>query len=502
MGRTFCLRIIGDDQIITIEPDYIKRVLATEFNKFEKGRRFREATQAVLGVGVFNADDDMWKFHRTMTRPFFTRERISDFELYGRHADTAISKLKSRFNEKAGPAIDFQDLVSRFTLDSATEFLFGSCVHSLSASLPYSPRLSMPASTHPSDFFATSFTSAQNVISQRTRIGYTWPLWEMFNLGNRVKRDMSVIKGFIGPIVEDALKEREERKRAYLEEMMGGEKARAGDEKVDVSVDEGGVKSVPEGETLLGHLVKETDDKDVIADETINILIAGRDTTAALLTFTIYMLTQHPSVCQKLREEILEIVGPNRMPNYDDVRKMKYLRAVLNETLRLFPPVPFDVRSTREATVWPSKVPGGAPLYIPSDTPVIYSAFIMHRWKPFWGPDALEFDPDRFIDERLGKYLTPNPFIFLPFNAGPRICLGQQFAYNESSFFLIRLLQSFSSFTLATDSQPEDSVPPAEWKTRSGRAAIEKIFMKSHLTMNVKGGLWVRMTEANESEVA
>jgi len=159
----------------------------------------------------------------------------------------------------------------------------------------------------------------------------------------------------------------------------------------------------------------------------------------------------------------------------------------------------FD-RCSRDAAVWPSRVPGEAPLYISGDTPIIYSAFVMHRWKPFWGPDALEFDPDRFIDHRLSKYLTPNPFIFLPFNAGPRICLGQQFAYNESSFFLIRLLQSFSSFSLADDAQPLEARPPANWKDVGGRAAIEKIWLKSHLTMNVKGGLWVRMTETKETD--
>lgn len=57
---------------------------------------------------------------------------------------------------------------------------------------------------------------------------------------------------------------------------------------------------------------------------------------------------------------------------------------------------------------------------------ILYSVFLMHRREDLWGPDALQFDPDRFIDGRLQKYLTPNPFIFLPFNAGPRICLGQQ----------------------------------------------------------------------------
>lgn len=126
----------------------------------------------------------------------------------------------------------------------------------------------------------------------------------------------------------------------------------------------------------------------------------------------------------------------------------------------------------------------------------------MHRRKDYWGPDgrfihllvlspstdalqsvAEEFDPDRFIDERLHKYLTPNPFIFLPFNAGPRICLGQQFAYNEMSFLIIRLLQNFETISLDTDSQTPDSRPPAEWAGLTGRKGVEKFWPKAHLTL-------------------
>jgi len=107
------------------------------------------------------------------------------------------------------------------------------------------------------------------------------------------------------------------------------------------------------------------------------------------------------------------------------------------------------------------------------------------------------FDPDRFLDSRLHKYLTPNPFIFVPFNAGPRICLGQQFAYNETSFFLVRLLQMFSSIALAEDVQ---TMPPPEWAKAGGRQAMEKVVIQSHLTMYAKDGLWVRMGEANPVE--
>lgn len=96
---------------------------------------------------------------------------------------------------------------------------------------------------------------------------------------------------------------------------------------------------------------------------------------------------------------------------------------------------------------------------------------------------AEEFDPDRFLDERVHKYLTPNPFIFLPFNAGPRICLGQQFAYNEMSFFIVRLLQSFSDIQLDQDSQEPDTRPPADWAKWPGRKGVEKFWPKSHLTV-------------------
>jgi len=120
----------------------------------------------------------------------------------------------------------------------------------------------------------------------------------------------------------------------------------------------------------------------------------------------------------------------------------------------------------------------------------------MHRRTDYWGPDANEFDPDRFLDGRVAKYLAPNPFIFLPFNAGPRICLGQQFAYNEMSFFLIRLVQNFSAMELVPGAQPPGSLPPKEWAGAPGRKGIERFRPAMHLTLYVKGGLWLNMTEA------
>lgn len=98
---------------------------------------------------------------------------------------------------------------------------------------------------------------------------------------------------------------------------------------------------------------------------------------------------------------------------------------------------------------------------------------------------ALVFDPDRFLDERLHKYLTPNPFIFCPFNAGPRICLGQQFAYHEATFYLVRLLQRFTHFKLDED-HGVNVRPPAEWKQYEGPRGRDKIMPHLSLTMAIR----------------
>ncbi|KAI0772046.1 cytochrome P450 monooxygenase pc-3 [Trametes elegans] len=480
-GPLFRYQVFWQHAYVTTDPNVVKTILATDFANYEKGKMFHEFSDSLFGTGVFNADGDLWRFHRSMTRPFFSRERISHFELFDRHAELAIKKIKER--ARSDVAFDFQDLVSRFTLDSATEFLFGSCVHSLDATLPYPHGLS-PYSEEdeksPSERFACAFNTVQRIVSERPRLGWAWPIKEIFKTST--DEHMKVVNEFIEPILQDALRKKEARV------------------KNQESLDD---KESQDDDTLLDQLVKQTSDPAILHDETLNILLAGRDTTAAALTFGVYLLSQHPHVLKRLRTEILDHVGPTRRPTYEDIRNMKYLRAFLNETLRLYPSVPFNIRFSINEGILPNPDPQGKPIYIPPKTEISYSVLNMHRDPRNWGPTAQHFDPDRFLDERVGKYLVLNPFIFLPFNGGPRICLGQQFAYNEMSFFMVRLLQNFDSFSLDLTAQPPESLPPAEWKQAPGRKGQEQIFLKTHFTLYslVCGSRWERQTRLLECSV-
>ncbi|KAL1754622.1 cytochrome P450 [Schizophyllum commune] len=473
-SNVFRIEIMGDARIITLEPDHVKAILATQFEEFEKGPVQFELGRSLLGQGVFNSDGDMWKFHRTMTRPFFSKDRIAHFDIFDRHAADILSQAKTRLAQ--GLPIDFQDMVARFTLDSATEFLFGHDVNSAGAGLPYppgSPLATVGSREHPSDRFVDAFTEGQSLMALRVRTsGTAWPLFEFWE--DRVAAKRRVVDEFVNRILDDP---------AF---------ASAGP---DMEKQSGATGKPGEDDTLLRHLLNQTQDRQVLTDEIVNLLVAGRDTTSGTLTYGIYKLAEHPDIAKRLRAEVIDKVGPTRRPTYEDIRDMKYMRAFLNEVLRLYP----IVTSNRD-TVLPYKDSSKAPVFVPKGTRCGYSVYLMHRRTDLWGPDAGKFDPDRFLDARLAKYLTHNPYIFLPFNAGPRICLGQQFAYNEMSFFLVRLLQSFSSFSLADDVQPAESV--AHFRTAdSPDAEVETRQFAAHLTMHLKDGLWMRMQEVTTAEM-
>lgn len=173
---------------------------------------------------------------------------------------------------------------------------------------------------------------------------------------------------------------------------------------------------------FLHQLMTQTDDKVQIRSELLNILLAGRDTTASLLTNLWHTLSRRPDIWAALSTEVAALNG--EAPTYEQIKEMKYLRAVINESLRLYPQVPGNGREAVNDTYIP--VGGGkdgkSPVFIPKGSSVSWSLYTMHRRKDFYGPDAEEFKPERWLGE---KGLRPG-WEFLPFNGGPRVCIGRE----------------------------------------------------------------------------
>jgi cytochrome P450 len=195
--------------------------------------------------------------------------------------------------------------------------------------------------------------------------------------------------------------------------------------------------------TFLHSLAKYTRDPKVIRDQLIAVLLAGRDTTAATLSWTLHELSHYPNAWAKLRQEVLNVVGPDREPTYDDLKHLKYLNNTLNETLRLYPAVPFNVRYALSDTSLPPASLDQPPTTVVAGDAVFYSTIAMQRLDKLYPTPSPDFAPAAiFSPERWEKW-QPKPWQYVPFNGGPRICVGQNFAMTEMAYVMVRLAQKY-----------------------------------------------------------
>jgi len=191
-------------------------------------------------------------------------------------------------------------------------------------------------------------------------------------------------------------------------------------------------------------------------------------------------------------EEIERHVGQDVQPTSENMNNMRYLDAIIKESLRLFPGNATLARASKDLPLaLPSS--GGTALYLPPRTQVLFSSLLVHRRKDLWGESCEDFDPERWFDQELTSKLATTPFMYFPFHGGPRSCIGQNFAMTEVRYFIIRFLQTFRKFELAPDAQPAGSLPPSEWKAGLGRRKVERIWPAAAFTTYVKGGLWIRI---------
>ena len=208
---------------------------------------------------------------------------------------------------------------------------------------------------------------------------------------------------------------------------------------------------------FLRSLIEQKEPREQLRYEILNILGAGRETTAAFLTDIWFELSRHPAIFARLQKEIEGSTDSSTSElTFESLKSLNYLRAILNETLRLHPVVPDNGRMAFKDTVLPlgGGKDGTAPVFVEKEQIVFISPYAMHRRKDIFGEDAEEFNPDRWLDEPEGgkKGIRPG-WAYLPFNGGPRVCIGQQFALSEASYLTVRLMQAIESVE-SRDSEP------------------------------------------------
>jgi cytochrome P450 len=389
-GNTYGTSVLGQGLVFTSEPENIKAILATQFNDYGKGPFFQGQWRQFLGEGIFNADGASWSHSRALLRPQFLKERIADLDNFEDKLQIMMPQIKS------GKVTDVMDLMFKFTLDAATDYLFGHSAKSLEGD----------------NTFAKTFADIQELQTARARSGPVW--WAISR--KQFSKTLIELDTYVDRYVQLALKKP------------------TGD-KVD-----------PDDHSLLAALVQESRDPVFLRDQLVSTLLAGRDTTAATLSWSLKELSRNPDIWQRLREEVLSTLGDaDTLPSYAQLKGMKMLQAVINEVLRLYPIVPLNVRAAFRDTTLPrgGGPDGKSPIFISKGTQVAYSTMLMQRQVDI--PQVNEFVPSRWIEGigKEGKYV-PEHWTYIPFNGGPRLCLGQQFALTEIAYTLTRIAQRFS----------------------------------------------------------
>ncbi|KAL1984059.1 hypothetical protein VTN96DRAFT_9656 [Rasamsonia emersonii] len=389
----------GQRMILTADPENVKAVLTSQFKSWGKGQMLYDAFRPFLGDSILSTDGEQWHRARQIIRPFFEKTRVSDLDLYERNVQRLIPKL----DKTAIVSID--DLIFRYTLDTISEFLLGNRVGSLEDS---------------SNGFTEAFNEVQRVQSVLMRAGpLTWAIPRKSYLEN-IKR----LDRYMEPFISQA-----------LTLPPGSPEAKS--------------------DTLLQALASWTRDRQMIRDELTSVLFAGSDTTASSMSWIFFELARHPNVVAKLRALILRKIGTRR-PTYQEIKDLKYLQYVINETQRLYATMPFATRQALQDTTLPrgGGPDGLSPIGVRAGTPIIYSALLMHRRRDLYPPVSESFpDPLEWVPERW-EHWTPKSWQLIPFSGGPRICIGQQFALMEMGYTLCRILQTFEHIVDYTGGGP------------------------------------------------
>jgi cytochrome P450 len=366
---------------LVTHPDDIRHVLQDNARNYHKSPLY-DKLRVSLGNGLLTSEDAYWLRQRRMAQPAFHRQRI---ETLASVMAEAAKETAARWETIAarGERIDVADEMMRLTQAIVLRTLLGADLG------PFAGELGR-AWTLVNEHIGKSFWSLGLV--------ERWPTPK----NRRFRRALDVLDRAVFHIID--------------------ERRRAGRESNDLLSMLLFARDEETGQVMTDRQLR---------DEVMTILLAGHETTSLALAWAWYLLSQHPDVQRRLENELDSVLG-GRLPAYDDLSRLPYTRMVIEEALRLYPPA-WGI--SRQALG--SDEIGG--YHLPRGWLVFIIPFVMHRHRAYW-EEPESFDPERFTPERSAA--RPK-FVYLPFGAGPRQCIGNQFAMIEAHLVLATLAQRY-----------------------------------------------------------
>ncbi|XP_030474406.2 cytochrome P450 704C1-like isoform X1 [Syzygium oleosum] len=420
--RSPTFRLLAPDQseIYTVDTRNVEHILKTKFEEYTKGEYNIDIAKDLFGEGIFAVDGDKWRKQRKVASFEFATRVLRDFSccVFRKNAAKLVKVVEEL--SAASEIFDMQDILMRCTLDSIFKVGFGVELNCLEGS------------SKEGRVFMKAFDEANALIYWRY-VDPSWKLKRLLNIGSeaRLRNNIKLINNFVDQLIRTkrnqlpAQRERNDKEDILSRFLLESEKD-------------------PEN----------MNDK-YLRDVILNFMIAGKDTSANTLSWFLYMLCKHPLVQQKIFDEIKEVIGDQVSEANADyfvekitdlvLDRMYYLHATLTETLRLYPAVPADGRCAEADDVLPDG------FHVKKGDGVYFLAYSMGRMHNIWGEDAEDFKPERWLKD--GIFQNESPFKFVAFNAGPRICLGKDFAYRQMKIVSIALLRFFR-FRLADETRP------------------------------------------------
>jgi cytochrome P450 len=406
LGDVFSMDV-GVHMVVVAHPDGIKRILAGHAKNYVKGSTY-DGVRRVIGNGVLALEGDAWKSRRTLMNPAFHRAALG--KLTEAMAQTGQQAFDGLIRRHGGPfTVDVHREMVKLTLDVVTVALFGRELLG-SADISYE-----------------ALGAALELVSEQGN-GFVLPKWVPTPGNRKFHRTMAEVEGVIYRVIE------------------AGRKRPAGDG------------------TLLSMLIHSVDAETGrpltdggLRDEIFTLFVAGHETTALTLTWLFTLLEGRADVLAAMKEEVDRVLGA-REPGFEDYPKLPYLRQVVDETLRLRGPVAMTARNVvADDEVLGHRVKAGDVVM-----PYFYGA---HRHPDFWRePDR--FDPTRFSPEQSqGR----NPWSYLPFSAGQRVCIGNTFSLVETVVLLAQLIKRFD---VEVDGRVREVQPVAQVTVRPDRPVM------------------------------